>query len=68
MFMNVDFPDPDGPMMATKLPRSMVVDTPRKACTSTSPEAVDLDQVLDPDEFGAHGRSPRIRPGVCRQG
>ena len=29
--MNVDFPAPEGPIIATKLPRSMVVDTPRKA-------------------------------------
>ena len=39
MFMSVDFPLPDAPMMATKSPRSMVSDTPRRAWTSSSPMA-----------------------------
>ncbi len=37
MFIMVDFPEPDAPMMATKSPRSTVMDTPCRACTSTSP-------------------------------
>ena len=37
MFIIVDFPDPEAPMIATKSPRSTVIDTPRSAVTSTSP-------------------------------
>jgi hypothetical protein len=35
MFMQVDFPEPLGPMIATNSPRSMVRETPRSAQTST---------------------------------
>ncbi len=31
MFMSVDLPDPDAPMMATNSPCSIVRDTPRSA-------------------------------------
>ena len=37
MFIIVDLPDPEAPMIATKSPRSTVSDTPRSAVTSTSP-------------------------------
>ena len=37
MFISVDLPEPEAPMMATNSPCSMVSDTPRSACTSTSP-------------------------------
>ena len=37
MFIIVDFPDPEAPMIATKSPRSTVSETPRSACTSKSP-------------------------------
>src|SRR6185295_14965196 len=36
-FISVDLPDPDGPMMATYSPRSMAIDTPRRAWISSSP-------------------------------
>ena len=32
MFMRVDFPDPDGHMIATNSPSRMVKDTPLRAC------------------------------------
>jgi hypothetical protein len=35
--MRVDFPDPDGPMMATYSPVPMVKDTPCNASTSNVP-------------------------------
>ena len=35
MFISVDLPEPEGPMMATNSPRSTASDTPRSACTST---------------------------------
>src|SRR5262249_22241626 len=37
VFIIVDLPEPDGPMMATNSPRAMSSDTPRRACTSMSP-------------------------------
>ena len=37
MFISVDFPDPDAPMIATKSPRSTTSVTPLRAKTSTSP-------------------------------
>ena len=36
-FISVDFPEPDGPMIATYSPRSMVKVTPRRARTFSSP-------------------------------
>jgi len=36
MFMRVDFPEPEGPMMAVKAPLWTVSDTPRRAGTWTS--------------------------------
>src|ERR1035437_9631943 len=36
-FSKVDFPEPDSPMIATNVPRSTVMVTPCKACTTTSP-------------------------------
>jgi hypothetical protein len=37
MFMSVDFPDPEEPMMATNSPERISSDTPASARTSTSP-------------------------------
>src|SRR5215472_7489233 len=37
MFMNVDLPEPEGPMIATKLAFSIERETPRSASTRTSP-------------------------------
>jgi hypothetical protein len=37
MFINVLLPEPDGPMMATKLPRRTLWVIPLRARTSTSP-------------------------------
>ena len=39
MCMNVDFPDPEGPVTATKEPGPMSSVTPRSAGTRTSPIA-----------------------------
>ena len=37
MFMSVDLPDPDGPMMETKSPRSISNEMPFSTCTGISP-------------------------------
>jgi hypothetical protein len=37
MFIVVDLPEPEAPMMATNSPSRMSSVTPRSACTSTSP-------------------------------
>ena len=37
MFISVDLPEPDAPMIATNSPRAMVSDTSRSAFTATSP-------------------------------
>src|SRR5581483_798456 len=42
MFMRVDLPEPEGPMMATNSPRPISSETPRRACTSTSPSVYRL--------------------------
>ncbi len=39
MCISVDFPDPDGPVIATKSPSSMRSDTSCKAATSNAPVA-----------------------------
>src|SRR5713101_7588022 len=36
-FMSVDFPEPDGPMMATYSPLRISTSTPRRACTCSAP-------------------------------
>src|SRR3989442_1242983 len=36
-FMSVDFPDPDGPIMATYSPLRISASTPRRACTCSAP-------------------------------
>src|ERR1700737_74588 len=36
-FINVDLPEPDGPMIATYSPRRISRVTPRSACTSSEP-------------------------------
>ena len=37
MFISVDLPDPDGPMMATYSPRQIVTSTPWRARITVSP-------------------------------
>src|SRR5438045_6511200 len=37
IFLSVDFPDPLDPTSATNSPRPISIETPRTACTSTSP-------------------------------
>ena len=37
MFISVDFPEPDWPMIATNSPASMVSDTPSSARTVVAP-------------------------------
>ena len=37
MFMSVDLPDPDGPMIETKSPRSISNEMSFNTCTGTSP-------------------------------
>ena len=37
MFMQVDLPEPEGPMIATNSPAAISKETPRSACTATSP-------------------------------
>ena len=37
VFSKVDFPEPDVPMMVTNSPSRMVNETPRRACTVSSP-------------------------------
>ncbi len=37
MFISVDLPDPDGPMIATNSLRRMVMSTPLRACTTSPP-------------------------------
>ena len=39
-FISVDLPEPDGPMMATYSPRSISIETPRRAWISSSPMVV----------------------------
>jgi hypothetical protein len=36
-FINVDFPEPDGPMIAMYSPRGMSKETPCSACTASVP-------------------------------
>ena len=40
--MNVDLPEPDGPMTATNSPASMLTVTPRRAWTRRGPNAYSL--------------------------
>ncbi len=37
MFIRVDFPDPEAPMIATNSPLATVSETPRRASTRVSP-------------------------------
>ncbi len=37
MFISVDFPEPEAPMIATNSPCSTLSETPRSACTAKSP-------------------------------
>ena len=46
MFMSVDLPEPDGPMIATKSPRSISNEMPLSTCTGTSPSRKSLTRFL----------------------
>jgi hypothetical protein len=37
MFIKVDLPEPEGPMIATISPQAILSERPLRACTSTSP-------------------------------
>ncbi len=50
MCMNVDFPEPDGPMTATNSPASSARSTPRSACTLLLAQGVGLAQAGDFDD------------------
>ena len=53
MFISVDLPDPDGPMMATNSPRVDVSETPAQRAHSVSrPSCIDLRDVFDVNQFG----------------
>ena len=52
MCMNVDLPEPDGPVTARNSPRWTSRLTPRSACTSHLADDVGLDEVLDGDDDG----------------
>ena len=57
-FMSVDFPDPEGPMMATNSLRTMVKETPAEGLDLLGFELVGLREVLDRDDDvvrGGHG-------------
>ena len=47
MFISVDLPDPDGPMMATNSPRSISNEMPLSTCTVTSPRRKSLNQIAE---------------------
>ena len=49
-FISVDLPDPDGPMMATYSPRSIWMDTPRRAWISSVAHDVGLPEVVRFDQ------------------
>ncbi len=55
MFINVDLPEPEAPMIATNSPRSTRRLTPRSARTSTSPRLVGLVQIDNLDNRGHRG-------------
>ena len=58
MFMSVDLPDPDGPMMAANSPASIRRPTERNAATSMTPVEYDLAHVDQLDD--------RLDRGACR--
>ena len=75
MFMSVDFPEPDAPMIATNSPRSIREAHAAQRVDLLVAELVDLGDVLDLDRRGrprrlelrdAHSRGPvpavRLRP------
>ena len=50
MFMQVDLPEPDGPITATNSPSWTDRSMPASAATSASPDAVDLGHAAQLDE------------------
>src|SRR5450432_4384065 len=82
MFISVDLPDPDEPMMATKAPLSTVRSTPRKAWTSTESSrkvrsiacswiagsAIAGGSAADARRGDPGGARLRRRPGAVRRG
>jgi len=47
---SVDLPDPEGPISATKSPRSMSSESPSSTRTNLGAAAVLLDELPDPDD------------------
>ena len=67
MCMNVDLPEPDGPITATNSPGSMVRSTPRSATTSSPPSMrVDLAQTAHVDD-GVHRASLPAAAAAARR-
>src|SRR5260221_7584067 len=66
-FINVDLPEPDGPMMATYSLRSMRRSTPRSACTCSAPMSYVFHkssvQIMHEDGGATSGASARL--AVC---
>ena len=58
MFIKVDFPDPEGPMIATYSLRAMPKETPRRAWTSDRVHVIDL---LDGTKLERHRLIPSLR-------
>ena len=57
---SVDLPEPDGPMIAVKVPRSKATSTPRSASTADVPAPKRFDERVAPDD--GRDRSLRRRP------
>ena len=58
MCISVDFPEPDGPMMAVKLPGSKSTVTPRQRVDGTGALTEPAGQVVAADD--------RLETGICR--
>src|SRR5207342_2985644 len=69
MCMNVDLPDPEGPVTARNSPRSTSRFTPRNARTSTSPTTYVLTRFLTEMTLGIDVTGPvrRHRRGIRRR-
>jgi hypothetical protein len=63
--MSVDFPDPEGPMIETKSPRSISNEILLSTCSGHFAEPVIFDQILDLDD-GRHECSLRTL-ALCRR-
>ncbi len=65
MFIRVDLPDPDGPMIETKSPRSISNEMPFRTCTGTCSQMEVFDQILDFDDR-CHGAPLESRSFAAR--